>query len=97
MTLPSMFVSMFPPHNGNTTFLPRNSGTSPARHAASGVAPALLDYIQAIVEHTRRSPDYLAGLSPRAALALVHSARAWAMLATREAIDPSYSTAARSS
>src|SRR6478672_4054175 len=42
------------------------------------VSPALLDYVQAIVEHTRRSPDYVAGLSPRAALALVHSARAWA-------------------
>src|SRR5881394_4156679 len=25
------------------------------------VAPALLDYVQAIVEHTRRSPDYVAG------------------------------------
>ncbi|HEY6821867.1 MAG TPA: AAA family ATPase, partial [Burkholderiales bacterium] len=31
------------------------------------VAPALLDYVQAIVEHTRRSPHYVAGLSPRAA------------------------------
>jgi MoxR-like ATPase len=37
------------------------------------VAAALLDYVQAIVEHTRRSADYVAGLSPRAALALVHS------------------------
>src|SRR5258708_4623775 len=27
------------------------------------VAPALLDYVQAIVEHTRRSPDYVTGLS----------------------------------
>src|SRR5258705_10305700 len=26
------------------------------------IAPALLDYVQAIVEHTRRSPEYLAGL-----------------------------------
>src|SRR3989454_6601874 len=40
------------------------------------VAGALLDYVQAIVEHTRRSPDYVAGLSPRAALAIVHTARA---------------------
>ena len=38
------------------------------------VAPALLDYVQAIVEHTRRSPDYAAGLSPRAALALAIAA-----------------------
>jgi MoxR-like ATPase len=52
------------------------------------VAPALLDYVQAIVEHTRRSPDYVAGLSPRAALALVHSARAWALLEGRDKVIP---------
>src|SRR5438132_343079 len=52
------------------------------------VAPALLDYVQAIVEHTRRAPDYLAGLSPRAALAIVHTARAWAMLEGRDKVIP---------
>lgn len=52
------------------------------------VAPALLDYVQAIVEYTRRSPDYVAGLSPRAALALVHSARAWALLEQRDKVIP---------
>jgi MoxR-like ATPase len=52
------------------------------------VASALLDYVQAIVEHTRRSPDYVAGLSPRAALALVHSARAWALLEGRDKVIP---------
>ena len=52
------------------------------------VAPALLDYVQAIVEHTRRSPDYVTGLSPRAALAIVHSARAWALLEGRDKVIP---------
>jgi MoxR-like ATPase len=52
------------------------------------VAPALLDYVQAIVEHTRRSPDYVAGLSPRAALAIVRSARAWALLEGRDKVLP---------
>jgi MoxR-like ATPase len=52
------------------------------------VAPALLDYVQAIVAYTRRSPDYAAGLSPRAALALVHSARAWALLEGRDKVIP---------
>jgi MoxR-like ATPase len=52
------------------------------------VAPALLDYVQAIVEHTRRSPNYVAGLSPRAALALVHCARAWAMIQGRDKVLP---------
>src|SRR5688500_3919169 len=51
-------------------------------------APALLDYVQAIVEHARRSPEYVAGLSPRAALALVHSARAWALLEGRDKVIP---------
>jgi MoxR-like ATPase len=52
------------------------------------VAPALLDYVQALVEHTRRSPDYVAGLSPRAALGMVHSARAWALLEGRDKVLP---------
>ena len=52
------------------------------------VAPALLDYAQALVEHTRRSPDFAAGLSPRAALALVHSARAWALIEGRDKVIP---------
>src|SRR3982751_307963 len=52
------------------------------------VSGALLDYVQAIVEHTRRSPDYVAGLSPRAALAIIHTARAWAMLEERDKVIP---------
>jgi MoxR-like ATPase len=52
------------------------------------VAPALLDYVQAIVAYTRRTPDYVAGLSPRAALALVHAARAWALLEGRDKVIP---------
>ena len=52
------------------------------------VAPALLDYVQAIVEHTRRSADYVSGLSPRAALGLVHSARAWAYIEGRDKVIP---------
>jgi MoxR-like ATPase len=52
------------------------------------VSAALLDYVQAIVEHTRRSPDYVAGLSPRAALAIVRCARAWALLEGRDKVIP---------
>jgi len=51
-------------------------------------APALLDYVQALVEHTRRSPHFSAGLSPRAALALLHSARAWALIEGRDKVLP---------
>ena len=35
-----------------------------------------------------RSPEYVAGLSPRAALALVHAARAWALLEGRDKVIP---------
>ena len=51
-------------------------------------SPALLDYIQAIVEHTRRSPQYTTGLSPRAAIALLHASRAWALLEGRDRVLP---------
>ena len=51
-------------------------------------SPALIDYIQALTEHTRRSPAYACGLSPRAALALLHGARAWALIAGRDKVLP---------
>jgi MoxR-like ATPase len=41
---------------------------------------ALLDYVQAIVRHTRESTQYEAGLSPRASIALLRAAQAWAMI-----------------
>ncbi|MBI2318578.1 MAG: MoxR family ATPase, partial [Betaproteobacteria bacterium] len=52
------------------------------------VAGPLFDYIQAIVEHSRRSPDFTTGLSPRAGLALLQSSRAWALLEGRDKVLP---------
>jgi MoxR-like ATPase len=52
------------------------------------VAPALLDYVQALIDYTRRAPEFISGLSPRAALALVHSARAWALIEGRDKVIP---------
>ena len=49
---------------------------------------ALLDYLQALVEYSRRAPDYVNGLSPRAALALLNAARAWAMMHGRHQVLP---------
>src|SRR5439155_275907 len=51
-------------------------------------AAPLLDYIQALVEHSRRSPEYATGLSPRAALALLHASRAWALIEGRDKVVP---------
>jgi MoxR-like ATPase len=54
------------------------------------VAPALLDYVQALVAHTRHSPGLNAGLSPRAAIGLLRAARAWALIAGRTAVIPEH-------
>jgi MoxR-like ATPase len=52
------------------------------------VSAALLDYLQALLEFTRRSPLYDCGLSPRAGLALLHSAQAWALMEGRDYAMP---------
>ncbi len=52
------------------------------------VSPALLDYVQAIVRHTRESARFVHGLSPRAGLSLLGAARAWALLDGRDAVVP---------
>jgi MoxR-like ATPase len=54
------------------------------------VAPALLDYVQALIAHTRRTPGVNAGLSPRAAIGLLRAARAWALIAGRHAVIPEH-------
>ncbi|MBI3479972.1 MAG: MoxR family ATPase [Nitrosomonadales bacterium] len=52
------------------------------------VSPALLDYVQAILRHTREAVRYTHGLSPRAGLSLLAAARAWALLDNRDAVIP---------
>jgi MoxR-like ATPase len=54
------------------------------------VAPALLDYVQALVAHTRRAPGVNAGLSPRAAIGLLRAARAFALIGGRQAVIPEH-------
>jgi len=55
---------------------------------AMHIAPALLDYVQALVESSRRAPQFTGGLSPRAGLGLIAAARAWAFVTGREAVLP---------
>ncbi|MFN7778748.1 MAG: AAA family ATPase [Betaproteobacteria bacterium] len=52
------------------------------------VSGALLDYVQALLEHSRTSGRYAEGLSPRAGLALLAAARAWAWLDGRDHTIP---------
>lgn len=56
--------------------------------AAVKTSPALLDYIQDLVEQSRNARYFKVGLSPRAALDLVHAARSWALLMEREFVIP---------
>jgi len=48
------------------------------------ISDALLDYLQALLNYTRTSSRYAAGLSPRAGLALKQCAQAWAMMQGRD-------------
>lgn len=64
--------------------LPRLQSEVAAIHAA----PALIDYLQALVEATRRDAAYRHGLSPRAGLALLAAGRAWAWLDGRNMVLP---------
>jgi MoxR-like ATPase len=60
-----------------------------ARRAQSVTASsALLDYLQALLAASRRHADVRVGLSPRAGLALLSAARAWAMLSGRQHVLP---------
>ncbi len=54
------------------------------------VSPALLDYVQALVAHTRQAFGLNVGLSPRAAIGLLRAARAWALIAGRDAVIPEH-------
>jgi MoxR-like ATPase len=55
---------------------------------AMQVSDALIDYVQALINHTRLSPRFTQGLSPRAGVALLRAAQAWAMLEGRRQVLP---------
>ena len=56
--------------------------------AAVHVSAALLDYVQSVIEATRSHARFVHGLSPRAALALLAAARAWALIDGRNMVLP---------
>jgi MoxR-like ATPase len=51
-------------------------------------APALIDYLLALVQRTRELPGLRQGLSPRAGLALRRAAQAWALIEGRSGVIP---------
>ena len=52
------------------------------------LAEPILDYIQALIAHTRESSDYVTGLSPRGGIALVRTAQAWALMHGHAGVYP---------
>ncbi len=52
------------------------------------LAPAIADYILALVQTTRVHPDIVLGCSPRGALAFAAAARAWAFVQGRDHVLP---------
>lgn len=57
-----------------------------ARHV--NVAPALLDYVQNLLESTRKSAMFAHGLSPRSGLGLMTAAKVWAFMSGRNLVLP---------
>ena len=59
-----------------------------AKVEALTVTDHLLQYVMDLVQATRQSPDFAHGLSPRAGLAVVSAAKAWAFLDGRDYVLP---------
>ncbi|CDG84676.1 AAA family ATPase [Janthinobacterium agaricidamnosum] len=51
-------------------------------------AASLIDYVQALAQATRQNGMFAEGLSPRASIALLQAARAWAALEGRDHVIP---------
>lgn len=51
-------------------------------------AEPLIDYVQALLEFSRTSPLFIQGLSPRAGIALIQAAKAWALIDGRDSVYP---------
>lgn len=60
------------------------------RQAAAQVktSDSLLDYLQRLIQHTRHSPEFACGLSPRGALALLRASKTWAFMHGRNYVIP---------
>lgn len=52
------------------------------------ISEPLLDYVQDILQFSRNSQHFLTGLSPRAGIALLRTAKAWAYIHNRKMVIP---------
>ncbi len=68
--------------------LPAQLQAAQAAARSIAVSPALLDYLQALLEATRNGHWFVEGLSPRAGLAWLRAGRAKALMAGRAHVSP---------
>ncbi|MFY8130019.1 MAG: AAA family ATPase, partial [Burkholderiaceae bacterium] len=52
------------------------------------ISAVLVDYVQRLIDVSRNGQLFAEGLSPRAGLALIAAARAWALMAARDYVLP---------
>ena len=52
------------------------------------VSDALLDYLQNLLDFSRTSGNYVSGLSPRAGIAILNAAKAWALIHSHQHVLP---------
>ena len=52
------------------------------------VSDALLDYLQSLLDFSRTSGNYVSGLSPRAGIAILNAAKAWALIHSHQHVLP---------
>jgi len=71
-----------------TVMEPDDLGRLRSECAGVHVSDALLDYAQALIDYSRASGAFVNGLSPRAGIALIRAARAWAYLHSRDMVVP---------
>jgi MoxR-like ATPase len=69
-------------------FTPEQLAPLQVQAAAIHASPALLDYVQLLIEATRNNPTFIHGLSPRAGLSLLAAARAWSFVDGRKTVLP---------
>lgn len=58
--------------------------------AAVHISPAILDYVQAILAFSRQTSAFKTGLSPRGGLALIHAAKAFALIDGHKFVLPEH-------
>ena len=72
----------------NPAMQPEELLTAQAALKQIHTSPALIDYVQALAQASRTNGMFAEGLSPRAAIALLQAARAWAAMEGRDHVLP---------